>query len=213
MALFVRKLRGKETNVKNKKRPMRFTKVATHITILVSTLTLVCLLIPSIAFAETPGNDNQNSNYIISESKSYTLAEEDSNITIKGSWGDRKVIHLRGKGTLKANGDGVCRIKGRTDDVEDGIITISGNGVLLIRDLEGDLEKKVSGYGGLVEIRKDFWLYYGFNGKAEIKGSGFVVNIFGSNIDLYAKGRGVAFLAGDGTYTVERDIVTQDINL
>jgi len=173
--------------------------------IFISTVMLALLLIPSMAFAESIDSNNQNPYYTITKSSVFLLSGEDSNMIIKGSWKDRRVIHLKGKGTLEANGDGACRIKATTNDIEDGIISVSGDGVLLIRDLKDDIEKSVSGYGGMVEIKENFWLYYGFKGKAEIKGSGFVVNIFGNDIDLYAKGRGVAFLAGEGTYTVYRN--------
>jgi hypothetical protein len=136
----------------------------------------------------------------------YLIAEKEETSVVESTWDDRHPVFIKGKGTLKAGGNGAVRIKGRTDEIEDGIVEISGNGVLLIRDFKGDMDKKITGYGGKVELKKDHWLYYGFNGDAEIKGSGFMINLFGEDLEVYAKGRAAVFLAGEGSYEVERHI-------
>jgi len=163
--------------------------------ILTALAVAVCILlsVPSLAFADS-GTDPTLS------------AKESSPVqTMEGSWEENRTINLRGTGILEANGDGVARIRANTTVSTDGIIRLSGNGVLLVRDIEGDLDKNITGYGGKVELNNDLWLYYGFNGEAELKGSGFTVALMGKDIDLYTKGKGAVFLAGTGTYTVYRD--------
>ena len=156
---------------------------------------------PSLVFAQTASNPNL-AYFLTSSGNSYLAEEQELSATVEGSWDNKHPIRLKGKGTLEAEGNGACRIRGRTDTVEDGIVKITGNGVLTIRDLEGDIEEKITGYGGKVELKKDLWLYYGFNGSAEIKGSGFVLNIVGGDVEIYAKGEAAVFLACEGSYTV-----------
>jgi hypothetical protein len=181
-------------------------KIILPLVIVVSSL----LLIPAAAFAQTPEDISHDLYPYNSSVNIYLASDEDTTVTIDGSWGDRKVIHLKGKGTLEAEGEGICRIKGSTNDIDDGIITVSGNGVLVVRDIEGDMEKSITGYGGKVEIKENYWIYYGFNGSAEIKGGSFIVSSIGDNIDFYAKGRGIIHLAGKGSYTAERTIDGSD---
>jgi hypothetical protein len=153
----------------------------------------ILLSVPSLAFADSGADP------------ALSAAESSSGPALEGSWEENRTINLRGTGILEANGDGVARIRANTTASADGIIRLSGNGVLLVRDIEGDLDKNITGYGGRVELNNDLWLYYGFSGKAELKGSGFTVALMGKDIDLYAKGKGSVFLAGTGTYTVYRD--------
>ncbi len=165
------------------------------IRILTALAVVACILlsVPSLAFADSGAGP------ILS------AAESGPGQAIEGTWEENRTINLRGTGILEANGDGVARIRANTTASTDGIIRLSGNGVLLVRDIEGDLDKNITGYGGRVELNNDLWLYYGFNGEAELKGSGFTVALMGKDIDLYAKGKGSVFLAGTGTYTVYRD--------
>jgi len=165
------------------KAAMRFLKFLIPAVILVTGLAIS----PSLAFAQTGGADDSGSSVIIN-----------------GDWNFRHPVKLKGEGTLKAEGNGAVRLKGRTDKTEGGAVNVSGNGVLVINDFEGDLDLTISGYGGKVELKKDVWLYYGFGGSAEIKGSGFAVNIMGNNLEIFAKGRAIVFLAGEGSYEVER---------
>jgi len=200
----------KEVKVKNNRHSRRVIIKTAKIILPLIIIAFSLLLTPAAAFAQTPEDINQDLNPYSYSANIYLTSDEDTTATIDGSWGDRKVIHLKGKGTLEAEGEGVCRIKGSTNDIKNGIITVSRNGVLLVRDIEGDMEKSITGYGGKVEIKENYWLYYGFNGSAEIKGSGFIVSFIGDNIDFYAKGRGVVHLAGKGSYTAERIIDGSD---
>ncbi|MCL5070092.1 MAG: hypothetical protein M1308_04230 [Actinobacteria bacterium] len=182
----------------------KFLKVTLPVVVIIT----VMLAVPSLAFGQTP--DTSSGNTAISSYLVAADSNQNTDITINGSWGDKKVIKLRGQGTLDAEGKGAIRIKGRTDKSDEGIITISGNGVLIIRDLQGDIDKKVTGYGGVVQLKDNTWIYYGFKGDAEIKGGGFIINYFGENLTLHAKGRGLVFLAGEGTYTIEGNSETND---
>jgi len=180
----------------------KFLKV-TKVILPIIVIAALMLAVPSLAFGQTL--DTNSSNTVIN---SYLVAGDsgqNTDVTVNGSWGDKKVIKLRGQGTLDAEGKGAIRINGRTDVSDEGVITISGNGVLIIRDLKGDIDKKVTGYGGVIQLKDNTWIYYGFNGDAEIKGGGFIINCIGEDLTLYAKGRGLVFLAGEGSYTIERN--------
>lgn len=165
------------------------------IRVLAALAAAVCILLsaPSFAFADSGAGPALS-------------AEESSPVqTIEGFWEENRTINIRGTGILEANGDGAARIRANTTASTGGIIRLSGNGVLLVRDIEGDLDKNITGYGGKVELNDGLWLYYGFNGEAKLKGSGFTVALMGKDIDLYAKGKGAVFLAGTGSYKVYRD--------
>jgi hypothetical protein len=194
----------------------------------VTILLTAVMVFPSMAFAQTPnplpGEHDCNNKAISSSEHDYKnnisinfvtaakklTADNKKFSVIKSSWTNKKPVVLKGKGTLKASGDGAIRIKGRTDKIEDGIVKISGNGVLLIKDFKGDMDKKITGHGGMVELKKGFLIYYGFKGDATIKGSGFIIDLFGQDLDIYAKGNAVIFLAGEGSYNVERYIKPEE---
>jgi len=171
-------------------------------------LAVVLFAFPSFAFGQVNGNNAGSAasgGYISSNnSEKLTSGENTSGIVREGQWSDSHPVRIKGEGTLDAEGNGAVRIKGRTDGVNGGIVRISGNGVLTVRDLEGDINKKISGYAGSVELKKGLWLYYGFNGEAEISGSGFVINISGMDIKINATAKAIVFLAGDGSYKVEK---------
>ena len=171
-------------------------------------LAAVLFAFPSLAFGQVTGNNSESiasSGPISSnDTEKLTSGENTSGIVREGKWSDRHPVRIKGKGTLDAEGNGAVRIKGRTDGVNGGIVRISGNGVLTVRDLTGDINKKISGYAGSVELKKGLWMYYGFNGEAEISGSGFLINISGMDIKINATAKAIVFLAGDGSYNVEK---------
>ncbi|MFQ5400665.1 MAG: hypothetical protein ACE5E7_13850 [Anaerolineae bacterium] len=104
-----------------------------------------------------------------------------------------------GSGTLIADGDGLAGIRGN------GEVSISGNGILWIRDDAGDAEIEVSGNGHKVELPSGWIRYTGFDGEAEVHGSRITVALSGVNIHLEATGSGKFVLRGSGTYSVESD--------
>ena len=171
-------------------------------------LAVVLFAFPSLAFGQVTGNNAESVvsvSYVSSNNSEKLISVENkSGIVREGKWSDSHPVRIKGKGTLDAEGNGAVRIKGRTDGIDGGVIKISGNGVLTVRDLTGDINKQISGYEGSVELKKGLWMYYGFNGEAEISGSGFVINISGMDIKINATAKAIVFLAGDGSYEVEK---------
>jgi len=101
---------------------------------------------------------------------------------------------VRGTGELHAWGDGMAGVRGNVE------VSITGNGTLFIRDLEGDGEWTVSGDGGRNDLPNGWTVYYGFNGTVEAHGSRITVLLSGYDVDLWAKGTGAALLYGEGGY-------------
>jgi hypothetical protein len=99
-------------------------------------------------------------------------------------------------GTLTAHGDGVAALGGR------GSVSISGRGILWFKDVAGDAEWTVSGYGEEREFPNGWIAYLGFHGHFEATGSRIIVVLSGNNIDLWAQGQGKFFLRGEGEYQV-----------
>jgi hypothetical protein len=101
---------------------------------------------------------------------------------------------VRGKGSLTAEGDGIAILRGR------GIVDLSGNGTLWIKDVAGDAVIQVSGSGEKEEF-PDGWIQYaGFHGTVHVEGSRIAVIVAGVDIELTAEGRGIARLWGHGSY-------------
>ena len=101
-----------------------------------------------------------------------------------------------GRGELTAQGDGIAVLGGR------GIVDVSGNGLLWIRDLAGGAVIEVTGYGEK-RVFDDGWVQYsGFHGEALIEGARIIVAIAGVDVDLHAEGRGRVILWGHGNYEI-----------
>ncbi len=101
-----------------------------------------------------------------------------------------------GTGTLVAQGDGLAGLRGG------GQVTISGRGVLYIKDSGGDAVIQVSGNGIRTELPSGWIRYAGFDGEAQVRGSAITVALSGVNIHLRATGHGRFALWGTGTYEV-----------
>ena len=114
-----------------------------------------------------------------------------------------------GASRLHAEGDGIAVLAGR------GVVDVTGNGILWIRDLRGDARIDVSGYGQKEEF-EDGWIQYsGFRGHARVSGSRIVVCIAGVDVDLHAGGIGRVMLWGHGRVRIVSaagDEVTNDWN-
>jgi hypothetical protein len=104
-----------------------------------------------------------------------------------------------GSGTLIADGDGLAGIRGS------GTVSISGNGILWIRDHAGDASINVSGDGIRSDLPNGWIRYSGFNGSAVVSGSQITVALSGYSIHLEATGTGQFVLRGNGSYTVEKN--------
>ncbi len=104
-----------------------------------------------------------------------------------------------GSGNLVADGDGLAGIRGG------GTVTISGNGILWIRDQAGDAEIDITGNGIRSDLPGGWVRYSGFNGSAVVSGSQITVALSGYSIHLQASGTGSFVLRGNGTYSVTKD--------
>ena len=105
-------------------------------------------------------------------------------------------VNLAGIGKLTAEGDGIALLFGK------GVIDISGNGILWIKDISGDAKISVTGYGSMKRFPDGWVQYSGVHGTASIKGSNVHTIMAGVNVNLNAKGRGKALLWGHGTYSI-----------
>jgi hypothetical protein len=101
-----------------------------------------------------------------------------------------------GSGSLIAEGDGLAGLRGN------GEVTISGAGILWIRDLGGDAVINVTGKGRRIELPSGWIQYIGFNGEAHVSGSQITVALSGVNIHLEANGTGQFLLRGSGWFQV-----------
>ncbi len=99
-------------------------------------------------------------------------------------------------GSLNAEGDGIAMLGGR------GVIEIEGNGTLWLRDVSGDAQVTVEGYGEKEEYDDGWVQYSGFGGTASIEGSRIIVMVAGSDIDLQAQGCGRVKLWGHGSFDI-----------
>ena len=107
-----------------------------------------------------------------------------------------------GSGRLTAYGSGLAGLRGN------GTVTISGEGVLWIRDLNGNAEIKISGQGRRTNLPSGWTRYAGFNGQATVTGSQITVALSGADIEMQATGRGKFILRGEGSYTVRKNDIT-----
>lgn len=103
---------------------------------------------------------------------------------------------IRGTGELHAWGDGLAGVRGN------GTVIVSGSGVLYFRDRAGDADWSVSGTGERRDLPSGWIIYYGFDGTFQVTGSHITVTLSGYNVDLQAKGTGLAILHGEGEYEV-----------
>jgi hypothetical protein len=98
-------------------------------------------------------------------------------------------VNATGIGKLKAQGDGIAILFGK------GVVELSGNGILWVKDVAGNARIEVTGYGAKKEFSDGWVQYSGLHGNASIV-------IAGVDINLDARGRGSAILWGHGTYEI-----------
>ncbi len=110
-----------------------------------------------------------------------------------------------GSGTLRAKGNGFAALRGNLS------VTLTGSGMLVIRDQAGDATIAVTGRGYKTkgppqgkEFPNGTIAYLGFDGKAQISGSAITVSLRGSDIELEATGTGRFLLRGHGSYHTDK---------
>ncbi len=103
-----------------------------------------------------------------------------------------------GTGTLRAKGNGFVALRGNLS------VTLTGSGLLVIRDVAGDATIAVTGRGHKKQLPDGAIAYLGFDGKAQISGTDIKVSLRGSNIELEAAGTGKFLLRGHGSYHTDK---------
>lgn len=104
---------------------------------------------------------------------------------------------LRGRGVLDARGDGIVAVKGHLVEYD----ASADRGVLLVKDLAGDMTFEVEGEGDCSARYHGFIACFG-TGSAEISGSDVAVILVGNNLNVHAAGKGWAYLKGRGSFFV-----------
>jgi hypothetical protein len=107
----------------------------------------------------------------------------------KVRWGDWWLL----PGLFEAEGEGIAAGAGKLN-----LRLCAEEGLLLVK--KGDSEIAVDAYEDSIE-----WLglevYFGFHGCAEIGGWGVAALVVGSGLQMRAEGIGLAYLAGEGTWS------------
>ena len=106
-------------------------------------------------------------------------------------------VKLEGAGVLRAGGTGFAHLRGAMDFR--GSATA---GALVVHDHAGDALVDVQGYGQRIELPDGGVAYLGFHGTAHIRGWNVQVDMLVTGVQFRAAGKGVAYLAGRGWYSV-----------
>jgi len=106
-------------------------------------------------------------------------------------------VRLEGAGVLRAAGTGFAHLRGAMD-----FRGSAEAGALVVHDYAGDALVEVQGYGQRLDLPDGGTAYLGFDGTAHIRGRDVQVDMLVAGVQFRAAGKGVAFLAGRGWYSV-----------
>lgn len=106
-------------------------------------------------------------------------------------------VKLVGSGVLRAAGTGFVHLRGTMD-----FRGSAQAGALVVHDHAGGALVDVQGYGQRIELPDGGVAYLGFHGTAHIRGWDVQVDMLVAGVQFRAAGRGVAYLAGRGWYSV-----------
>lgn len=106
-------------------------------------------------------------------------------------------VKLAGTGVLRAAGTGFAHLRGAMD-----FQGSADAGLLVVHNHDGNALIDVNGYGQRVELPDGGVAYLGFHGTAHIRGRDVQIDLLATGVRFRAAGRGVAFLAGRGWYSV-----------
>jgi hypothetical protein len=106
-------------------------------------------------------------------------------------------VKLAGSGVLRAAGTGFVHLRGAMD-----FRGSAQAGALVVHDYAGGALVDVQGYGQRIELPDGGVAYLGFHGTAHIRGRNVQVDILVAGVQFRATGKGVAYLAGRGWYSV-----------
>jgi hypothetical protein len=106
-------------------------------------------------------------------------------------------VKLEGAGVLRAAGTGFVHLRGAMD-----FRGSADAGALVVHDYAGGALVDVQGYGQRIELPDGGVAYLGFHGTAHIRGWDVQVDMLVAGVQFRAAGKGVAYLAGRGWYSV-----------
>jgi len=106
-------------------------------------------------------------------------------------------VKLEGAGVLRAAGTGFVHLRGAMD-----FRGSADAGALVVHDYAGDALVDVQGYGQRIELPDGGVAYLGFHGTAHIRGRNVQVDMLVAGVQFRVAGKGVAYLAGRGWYSV-----------
>jgi len=114
-------------------------------------------------------------------------------------------VTLAGEGLIDAEGDGTIVLSGELE-----VEFTATNATVVIKDLAGDAEIKLD--GDYEQVNEDTTrdgsyavVYHDFTGEAKIEGSRLTVMVRGEDITIKAEGIGSTSLSGEGSYKIEKD--------
>jgi hypothetical protein len=106
-------------------------------------------------------------------------------------------VQLAGTGVLRAAGTGFAHLRGAMD-----FRGSAQAGALIVHDHDGNALIDVQGYGQRLELPDGGVAYLGFHGTAHIRGRDVQVDMLVAGVQFRAVGKGSAYLAGRGWYSV-----------
>jgi hypothetical protein len=106
-------------------------------------------------------------------------------------------VDLAGAGVLRAAGTGFAHLQGAMD-----FRGSADAGALVVHDRGGNALIDVQGYGQRIDLQDGGVAYLGFHGTAHIRGRDVQVDLLVRGARFRAIGKGEAFLAGRGWYSV-----------
>jgi hypothetical protein len=114
-------------------------------------------------------------------------------------------VTMAGEGLIDAEGDGTIVLSGELK-----VEFTATNATIVIKDLAGDAEIDLD--GDYEQVNEDTTgdgsyavVYHDFTGEAKIEGSRLTVMVRGEDITIKAEGTGSTSLSGEGSYTIEKD--------
>ncbi|WP_305064806.1 hypothetical protein [Methanococcoides sp.] len=114
-------------------------------------------------------------------------------------------VTLAGECLIDAEGDGTIVLSGELE-----VEFTATNATIVIKDLAGDAEIKLD--GDYEQFDEDStgdgsyaFVYHNFTGEVKIEGSRLTVMVRGEDITIKAEGTGSTSLSGEGSYKIEKD--------
>ena len=114
-------------------------------------------------------------------------------------------VTLAGEGSIDAEGNGTIVLSGELE-----VEFTATNATIVIKDLAGDAEIELD--GDYEQVNGDSTgdgsyalVYHNFTGEGKIEGSRLTIMVRGEDITIKAEGTGCTSLSGEGSYKIEKD--------